>query len=65
MNCDKCSKCMTTEDGRSFVGISVQTAGIEADFPKDFVQAQLGKYIIGQSYSVCYECALDMLMQIR
>jgi hypothetical protein len=59
--CDRCGKCMTDEDGGSFVGVCLTVNVI--DRPETFVQAQLGKYEIGRSYSFCWECWLDSLMR--
>ena len=63
MNCDKCGKCMTGENGISIIGISLQL--LAQDTPEDFVQAQLGKYEIGKAYSFCWECWLDSLMGVK
>ena len=54
---------MTGADGSSLEGISLQV--LAEDAPKDFVQAQLGKYEIGRIYCFCWECWLNLLMGVK
>lgn len=61
MKCDVCGKEME-EDGKSMVGISLtfDPKGFD-DYSLEFCQRQIGKYQMGKTYSVCWECWLKSL----
>lgn len=70
MLCVKCGKEMTNvEDGTTIIGISINCRVAEKDKSNtklvEFLQKQLGKYHVGETYAFCYECWLDSLFGVQ
>jgi len=55
--CERCGKNMMGING-SLVGVSIQVS-VGANGDRDFIQLQLGKYVIGKVYQFCFECFID------
>lgn len=69
--CNKCNKCMTDENGTSWVGYSIEvnlgsqsTSDRALIIADKFLKKQLGKYKPNKVYDFCFECWLDSLFQI-
>ena len=61
MDCDKCGKNMTNEDGKSLTGITIEVTDPEDIEEYNFCLEQMGKYSLNRKYAFCFECWLDSL----
>ena len=62
MQCTKCGKEMTNENGMSIIGAMFEVNFEAQPELREFAQQQLGKYELDKPYPFCYECILDGLM---
>lgn len=59
--CDSCGKKME-ENGHSMIGISLTFKPQASDeYSLEFCQRQMGKYQLGKTYEVCWECWLKSM----
>jgi len=57
--CSACGKDMTDpETGNSMTGCGFKLRIVDTTFPVDFVQKQMGEFVIDKEYNVCFECWL-------
>jgi len=64
MKCNICEKEMVDPiSGKSHVGITIVINGDAADTKEDlkFLQKQIGKYKMGKSYALCWECWMESM----
>ena len=60
-SCHKCGKCITSEKGETVAAMSI-VISITDIGDKDFAQKQLGRYELGKTYRICYECTIDNML---
>ena len=57
--CDSCGKNLTS-DSESLVGMSLELKQSIKN-KRGFTQKQMGPYVLGKTYRVCWECLLRSL----
>ena len=63
MQCNRCGKEMTDENGFSLTGFSLVIRWeADSDSNKAFYEKQMGKYELDREYNFCFECWLGSLM---